>query len=106
MKRAVKNVVKGLKGSNNAVFTPTSTDHYSRCSTATGRHEDKGKKQATIVDMFQGATKRKGQGTKGKNSRWRWTLTLTVRTANWTESNYINIRVQINMKTCLYPCNS
>ena len=67
MKRAVKNVVKGrqgLKGSNNAVFAPTSTDHYSRCSTAIGRHEDKGKKQATIVDMFQGATKRKGQGTK------------------------------------------
>lgn len=67
MKRAVKNVVKGrqgLKGSNNAVFAPASTDHYSRCSTATGRHEDKGKKQATIVDMFQGATTRKGQGTK------------------------------------------
>ena len=55
---------QGLKGSNNAVFTPTSTDHYSRCGTATGRHENKGKKQATIVDMFQGATKRKGQGTK------------------------------------------
>ena len=34
------------------------------------------------------------------------TLTLTVRGANWTESNYINIRIQINMKTCLYPCNS
>lgn len=67
MKRTVKNVVKGrqgLKGSNNTLFTPTSTDHYSRCSTATGRHENKSKKHATIVDMFQGATKRKGQGTK------------------------------------------
>lgn len=88
MKRAVKNVVKGrhgLKGSNNAVFTHTSTDHYWRCSTATERHEDyKGKKQATIVDMFQGATKRKVQGIKNAK-RQKWTLTLTVLTANWTE---------------------
>ena len=100
MKRAVKNVVKGrqgLKGPNNTVFTHTSTDHYLRCSTATERHEDKGKKQATIVDMFHEATKQKGQGTKN-DKRQKWSLTLTVLTANWTESNYINIHVQVKVK--------
>ena len=97
MKRAVKNVVKGRqgpKGSNNAVFTPTSTDHYSRCSTAQEgiKIRARNRRPLWICSKEQLSEKAKGQRmSKGKNSQWR--RTLTVRTANWTESNYIKIRV-------------